>query len=73
MLVGCSLLTEPSYPRSSSSVNAGALFHERDTLDLVAPPGEIRIERALYGASSNELLESEHAELAAFITPRELG
>jgi phosphohistidine phosphatase len=103
----------------------------RETLDLVAPPGEIRIERALYRASSNELLERvrrvsdevdavmlighepairdlavcligndselaerkfptaalatltftgpwrnlepEHAELAAFITPRELG
>jgi phosphohistidine phosphatase len=103
----------------------------RETLDLVAPPGEIRIERELYGASADELLERlrrvgdsvdavmlighepalrdlavgliggsselaerkfptaalatltftgpwrtlepEHAELAAFITPRELG
>jgi phosphohistidine phosphatase len=103
----------------------------RETLDLVAPSGEIRIERELYGALADELLgrlrrvpdevdavmlighepairelavcligagselaerkfptaalatltftgpwstlEPEHAELAAFITPRELG
>jgi phosphohistidine phosphatase len=102
-----------------------------ETLDLVAPPGEIRIERELYGAPADELLERlrrvsdevdavmlighepairdlavgligggselaerkfptaalatltftgpwsrlelEHAELAAFIAPRELG
>ncbi|MGZ4274048.1 MAG: SixA phosphatase family protein [Solirubrobacteraceae bacterium] len=29
----------------------------RDTLDLVAPPGEIRIERELYGATAAELIE----------------
>jgi phosphohistidine phosphatase len=29
----------------------------RETLDLVAPPGEIRIEHELYGATSAELLE----------------
>jgi phosphohistidine phosphatase len=29
----------------------------RETLDLVAPPGEIQIERELYGASADELLE----------------
>jgi phosphohistidine phosphatase len=29
----------------------------RQTLDLVAPPGRIRIERELYGATSDELLE----------------
>jgi phosphohistidine phosphatase len=29
----------------------------RDTLDLVAPPGEVRIERELYGATAIELLE----------------
>lgn len=29
----------------------------RETLDLVAPPGEVRIERELYGATSAELLE----------------
>jgi phosphohistidine phosphatase len=28
-----------------------------ETLDLVAPPGEIQIERELYGASARELLE----------------
>jgi phosphohistidine phosphatase len=102
-----------------------------ETLDLVAPPGEIRIEQELYGAPADELLERlrrvsdaadavmlighepairdlavcligggselterkfptaalatltftgpwstlepEHAELAAFVTPRELG
>jgi phosphohistidine phosphatase len=29
----------------------------RETLELVAPPGEVRIERELYGATSGELLE----------------
>ena len=29
----------------------------RETLDLVAPPGEVRIERELYGATAAELLE----------------
>lgn len=29
----------------------------RETLDLVAPPGEIRLERELYGATAAELLE----------------
>lgn len=29
----------------------------QETLDLVAPPGEIRIERELYGARADELLE----------------
>jgi phosphohistidine phosphatase len=29
----------------------------RETLDLVAPPGELHIERDLYGASAHELLE----------------
>lgn len=29
----------------------------RETLDLVAPPGEVRIERELYGATAADLLE----------------
>jgi phosphohistidine phosphatase len=29
----------------------------RDTLDLVAPPGEVRIERELYGATAAEVLD----------------
>jgi phosphohistidine phosphatase len=29
----------------------------RETLDLVAPPGEVRIEHELYGATAAELLE----------------
>jgi phosphohistidine phosphatase len=29
----------------------------RETLDLVAPPGEVRLERELYGAMAAELLE----------------
>lgn len=43
-----------------------------ETLDLVAPPGEIRIERELYGASARELLErlrrvSDEAEAVMLI------
>ncbi len=32
----------------------------RETLELVAPSGEVRIERELYGASADELLERLH-------------
>jgi phosphohistidine phosphatase len=42
----------------------------RDTLELLALPGDARIERGLHRFWST--LAPDHAELAAFVRPREL-
>lgn len=44
----------------TSLVLCSSALRARETLDLIRPSGEIRIERELYGASADQLLERLH-------------
>ena len=53
-LIGARLRTDQT---PVSLVLCSSAQRARETLDLVAPPGEIEIDDALYGASADDLLE----------------